>query len=422
MVIRNLTFLCVFLSFAVSGSFAADNWPTFRGPERTAVAPDTDLLREWPGEGPELIWQASGVGQGYSSLAIVGDRIYTMGDSIPDTDGDEYLICLDRAKGATIWKLKTGQPLTQRNPTWEGPRSTPTVDGDRVYALSPHGRLMCVSTDGELIWEKHLKEDFQGDKADGWGYSESVLIDGDHLICTPGGPKNTVLALNKQNGETVWTSSRDGDRGAGHASIVISEIGGTKVYVTTTGSGAMGVRASDGELLWTYDIEKTTAVIPTPIIRGDLVFFTAGYNRGGALLKQIPGDNHSVSIDEIYPLNPELSNKHGGVVLVGDHLYGAKDSSQVLFCADLLTGDIVWQERGAGNGSVSVVAADEHLYYRFQSGEMMLVESTPDGMISTGQFTVPGSGDRPSWSHPVILDGMLYLREGNDILCYRLRK
>ena len=400
----------------------AETWPTFRGPDRTAVAPDSELMSVWPENGPQLLWKSSGIGNGYSSLAIVEDQIFTMGDHLPDSDGDEYLICLSRTNGEIVWKLKTGEPFQQRNEKWESPRSTPTVDDDRVYVLSPAGRMVCASTAGEQLWEKNLPDDFQGKKADGWGYSESVLIDGDKLICTPGGPANTMTALDKLTGETIWTTSRGGDRGAGHASTVISQVGDTKIYVTSTGSGPIGVRASDGKLLWTYDISRTTAVIPTPIVRDDLVFFTAGYDKGGALLRQSPGENGQVTIEEIYPINSELKSKHGGVVLLGDYLYAGRDSSPIIFCAELMTGDIAWESRGAGSGSASVVAADGHIYFRFESGEMMLVEANPKRVVEKGHFVVPGSGSRPSWSHPVILEGMLYLREGNDLLCYQLRE
>ncbi len=194
-----------------------------------------------------------------------------------------------------------------------------------MYALTPAGVLFCCNVaDGAVLWRQDLKADLGGKKADSWGYSESVLIDGDLLICTPGGATATMAALNKVTGESIWQTARPGDRGAGHASAMISVIGDTKVYVQSTGSGPMGVRASDGKLLWTYDIDRTTAVIPTPIIRDDLVFFVAGYGRGGALLRQTPR-NGGVEIEEIYPLKPELANKHGGVVLIGDYLYGDSD-------------------------------------------------------------------------------------------------
>ncbi len=240
------------------------------------------MLTQWPEDGPKLIWKAAGAGRGYSSLAIVDGRIYTLGDGLSTAeDADEYITCFDQATGKQLWKTKAGPAWNDGKPTWQSSRSTPTIDGDRLYVLTPFGVLICCDINGKEQWRKDLAQEFGGQKADSWGYSESVLIDGDKLVCTPGGPKNTMVALNKKTGELLWTTPRPEDRGAGHASIVITTVGGTRVYVQSTGSGAMGVRADDGKLLWTFDIDKTTAVIPTPVVRDDLVFFVAGYGRGG---------------------------------------------------------------------------------------------------------------------------------------------
>jgi len=406
----------------VQAASPAGSWPTFRGPQRTGNSHDTGLLEKWPEAGPELLWQTAGAGRGYSSLAISGGKIYTLGDA-PSTaeDEDEYLVCFDQASGKPLWKMKTGAPWTEGKPTWQSSRSTPTVDGDRVYVVTPHGVLVCAKTNGSELWRRDLVKEFEGDKADGWGYSESVLVDGDHVICTPGGPKNTLVALDKQTGETRWTTPREGDRGAGHASIVISKIDGAKIYVQSTGSGAMGVRASDGKLLWTFDIDQTTAVIPTPIVRDDLVFFVAGYGRGGALLKQVPGTGGEVTVETVYPLNPDLGNKHGGVVLVDDYLYGDSEDRGIPYCADLMTGEVKWKARGSGRDSASVVAADGHLYIHFADGTMSLAKASPEAFEEVGTFKLPVEGDRPSWSHPVVLDGKLFVREGDAILCYDLR-
>jgi outer membrane protein assembly factor BamB len=398
-------------------------WPTFRGPERTAVSADTALLQTWPEGGPQLVWTARGAGRGYSSVAIAGGRMFTLGDG-PSTaaDADEFLSAIDLTTGKLVWATKTGPAWNSGQEDWQGSRSTPTVDGERVYVVTPHGELVtCNSETGSELWRKNLKQDFGGKKADGWGYSESVLIDGERLICTPGSEKGTLVALDKRTGEVVWTASRAGDRGAGHASIVVSQIGGTKVYVQSTGSGPLGVRAEDGKVLWTYDIDRTTAVIPTPIVRDDLVFFTAGYKRGGALLRQVPAGAGEVEIEEIYPLKTELANKHGGVVLVGEYVYGDSDSSGIPFCAELMTGDIKWKQRGSGRGSVAVAAADGRLYLRFTDGMMVLVKATPESYAEVGKFKIPESGERPSWAHPVIAEGKLYLREGDAVLCYDVR-
>jgi outer membrane protein assembly factor BamB len=425
----NCRSLCQLLGIALlltatSFAFAASpSWPTFRGADRTAVSQETGLLQEWPEGGPKLVWEAAGAGRGYSSLAIADGKIYTLGDGLSTADDkDEYLSCFSEADGKQLWKTKTGKAWTSGQDSWQSSRSTPTVDGSLVYVLTPHGDLVCCSTaDGNELWRKNLKSDFSGSKADGWGYSESVLIDGDRLICTPGNSKATMVALDKKTGETIWKCASEGDKGAGHASIVISTIGGNRVYVTTTGSGCLGVRADDGTRLWQYPIERTTAVIPTPIVRGDLVFFAAGYKRGGALLKQKATSDGKVEVEEIYPVNPALANKHGGIVLVGDYLYGDSDDAGVPWCADLMTGEIKWKERGSGKRSASFAAADDCLYIRFADGTMVLARANPDKYEEVSKFKIPDSGARPSWSHPVITGGKLYLREQDKIFCYDLK-
>jgi outer membrane protein assembly factor BamB len=407
-----------------SGSIVVGaDWPTFRGTDRTAVSKETNLLKEWPAGGPPLLWKAEGSGRGYTSLAIVNGRIFLMGDGIADVeDADEYLLCLDARNGKRLWAAKSGPAWKEMNPQWHSSRSTPTVDGNRVYALTPKGSLFCCDVEtGREIWRKDLTAELGGKKADPWGYSESVLIDGNHLICTPGGEKTTMAALDKATGNVVWTTVREGDRGAGHASIVISEIGGTKVYVQTTGGGALGVRASDGKLLWSYPIEKTTAVAPTPIILNDMVFFSAGYKRGGALLQQVPGDGGNVTMKEIYGLKSDLSNKHGGIVRVGDYLFGDSDDQGVPFCAEFSTGKVLWKGRGSGKNSIAMAAADGRLYLCYADGTVALAKAEPGAYTEVGSFTAPGSGERPSWSHPVILDGKLYLRENNTVVCYDIR-
>ncbi|MBL8849477.1 MAG: PQQ-like beta-propeller repeat protein, partial [Planctomycetaceae bacterium] len=287
MPVRVLTICCVL--GAVLPACAGD-WPTFRGTDRTAVSPETGLLQKWPAAGPPLLWKTEGAGRGYTSMAIKSGRMYVLGDGVADApDTDEYLICYNVADGRRLWQTKLGAPWNEGKANWQSSRSTPSVDEARVYAVTPAGELVCCdAATGAELWRKNLKSDFGGSKADNWGYSESVLLDGDRLICTPGGDQNTMVALDKVTGETIWSVARAGDTGAGHSSIVISDVGGIKVYVQTTGAGALGVR-DDGTLMWSYPIERTTAVAPTPIIRDDLVFFAAGYKRGGALLRQVAG-------------------------------------------------------------------------------------------------------------------------------------
>jgi hypothetical protein len=408
---------------ALASPAVAGDWPTFRGADRTAVAPDTDLLEAWPADGPPVVWETKGAGRGYASPAVAGDKIFTLGDGLSTAeDADEYLSCFDRATGKQLWKTKTGGPWTSGQDSWQSSRSTPTVDGAMVYVLTPFGQLVgCLVKDGREVFRVDLKEQFGGTKGDSWGYSESVTIDGNKLVCIPGGPQATVVALDKKSGRPIWACPVPNDPGAGHASIVSAEVGRRRVYVTTTAGGAIGIDAQTGKLLWTYPIDKTTAVIPTPIVKGDLVFFSAGYKRGGALLRQVPGPGGAVTVEQVYPLNTELANKHGGIVLVGDHLYGDSDDKGIPFCAELETGKIVWKERGSGRNSACVAAGDGHVYVKFSDGTLALVKADPAAYQEVSTFKVPGSGDRPSWAHPVIVDGRLYIREDDAILCYDIR-
>ena len=402
----------------------ADDWPTFRGAERTGVARDTDLLETWPAAGPKLVWQTAGAGRGYASLAIASDRIFTLGDGLSTAaDKDEYLTCFDRASGRQLWMTKTGQPWAEGPESWQSSRSTPTADGSAVYVLTPHGQLVaCAAADGRELFRIDLKTQFGGKKGDSWGYSESVLVDGDRLVCTPGGEQATMVALDKKTGKLIWACPVKGDRGAGHSSIVIARLANRKIYVQTTAAGAFAVDAATGSFLWAYPIDQTTAVIPTPIVRGDLVFFSAGYKRGGALLRQVAGPGDSGTVQEGYGLKKDLANKHGGIVLMGDHLYGDSDDAGIPFCAELATGNVVWKKRGSGKGSATVTGADGHVYVRFADGTLALVKADPAGYEEVAAFKIPGSDARPSWAHSVILDGRLYLREQDAILCYDLQK
>jgi len=413
--------LALGLTLAGSSTARGDDWPTFRGPNRSSVVQDSKLLKSWPSEGPNLLWSTEGAGRGYASLAIAGGKMYTLGDALSNqSDTDEYMTCFDQNSGKQVWAVKTGIAWTDKKTDWESSRSTPTVDGDKVYVLTPYGFLFCCQTsDGKVLWKKDFQKDFGGKKADIWGYSESVLIDGDKVLCTPGGIQSTVVALDKLTGSPLWTCVNPEDRGAGHSSIVISRVGGIKIYVQSTGSGLIGFSEA-GKLLWNYPIEKTTAVIPTPIVRDDLIFYPVGYKKGGALVRQVAAHG-SVSIKEVYGLNSKLANKHGGVVLVGDHVYGDSDDAGIPYCASLMTGELQWTSRGSGKGSAVVIAGGDRLYIRYQNGIMVLAEANPAAYKEVGSFKIPGSDARPSWSHPVILDGKLYLREQDSIHCYDIR-
>jgi outer membrane protein assembly factor BamB len=398
------------------GWLQAEDWPTFRGKNRTAIAPDTNLLESWPESGPTLLWKTAGAGRGYSSTTVADGKIFVLGDA---KDGNEQLTCFDQMTGKKKWSTESGGAWDKGQPDWQGSRSTPTYDNGRVYTVNANGNLVCCDANtGKQIWHKHLMTDFGGKKDDSWGYSESVLIDGDLLLCTPGGEEATVVALKKSDGEVVWKCKRPGDRGAGHSSIVISNVGGNKVYVQVTGSGPMGISAKDGKLLWVFEIDKTTSVIPTAMIKDDMVFFSVGYKRGGALLKQTPGAGGAVTVEPQYSLNTKLSNKHGGVLMIGDHVYGDSDDAGMPFCAEWKTGKEVWRERGSGKGSAAFASSDSMLYILFANGTMVLAKADPSGYSEVSKFSIPKDSRRPAWAHPVIVDGKLYIRADDEVMCY----
>jgi outer membrane protein assembly factor BamB len=329
--------------------------------------------------------------------------------------------------GRPLWKVELPSGQGGYSSGWgAGPRSTPTVDGDFVYILGARGDLFCLKTaDGSTVWSVNLPKDFGG-SIPAWGYSESVLIDGDRLICTPGGGKGTILALTKKDGKKVW-QSEDLKDGAAYASIIAADIGGVRQYITQTSKAAVGVRVTDGKLLWRIDqLKRAVAVIPTPIVAENLAFFTSGYGAGCELIKIDVNADGTVKAAPEYTKNPLIVNHHGGVVRVGDHLYGHTDSGGKWFCYDFKKGgeEFVWDTNKLGKGSLTV--ADGMLYCLDQDpkkGQVVLAEASPNGWSEKGRFDLPEKSQFPRragmiWSHPVVANGKFYLRDHELLFCY----
>ena len=381
-----------------------EDWLGWRGPDRTNRSSETGLFATWGPDGPVLKWTADGIGAGYASVSVAGDRIFTTGNF----DDGQSAVAIDATDGNTLWR----QPITKGVPkhSYEGSRSTPTVDADRLYVVSSDGRIVCLSADdGSEIWSRDFK-DWDGALMSGWGFSESPLVDGDHVICTPGGKRGMLVCLDKMTGEQVWSAVLDSsdldsgasnlNAGAGYASVVISNGGGVKQYVQFIGRGLIGVRASDGEVLWCYSrVGNRTANISTAIVDGDFVFGSSGYSTGSALLKLSAAANGGVDAKEVYWLgSKELQNKHGGMTLVDGYIYcGHGNGSGLPICVEMATGEIAWgPERAKGKGETSLVYADGHLVWRRQDGTVILAKATPEAFEVVQSFK-PAFQKQESW-------------------------
>lgn len=408
------------LSCVLAGTLRAaepGSWPAWRGPSRDGISQETGLKQSWPEGGPKLLWQADELGRGYSSVSIADGRIISMGQLNRPEKGT-FVIALSQQDGSLLWRTKVGDGQ---------PNTTPTIDGDRVYSLDRGGQLTCLeASSGKILWEKSFSRDFGGQMMSGWGYSESPLVDGDVLICTPGSESAALAALDKKSGEVIWTTpvSDLGDRGrdgAAYSSVVASNGGGVRQYIQLVGRGIISVDASNGKLLWSYNrVANGTANIPTPIVKDDYVFCSTGYGTGSALLKIRPG---AKEVEEIYFLRAnDLQNHHGGMIMLGDYVYcGHGHNKGLPICIEWATGKAVWGPvRGAGGGSAAIVYADGHLYFRYEDGVIALIEATPQEYRLKGEFKMATQNGK-SWPHPVIVDGRLYLRDQQSLLCYDIK-
>lgn len=411
------------VAVTMAAAASAAEWPQWRGPKRDGLCTETGLPKQWPEGGPRELWKLTGIGTGYSAVAIARNRFYTMGDRrTPDGKG-QFVIAFDLRTRKELWATLVGRPHR------DGPRCTPTVDGTRLYAIGTHGDLVCCNAaDGKVVWKKSFTGDFGGKMMSVWKFSESPLVDGDQLVCTPGGPDATLVALNKATGETVWKCAvpKLGDRGkdgAGYSSIVAADIDGVRQYIQLLGRGAVGVKADNGAFLWGYNrVANGIANVPTPVVKGSHVFVSTAYGTGSALL-EIVRDGERWTAKEAYWLDGDtFQNHHGGLVLVGDHLYGGHGhNAGAPVCIEFLTGKVAWKAESVGTGSAAVLYADGHLIFRYQKREVALVEATPTAFKLKGSFVSQTRGRGNSWAHPVIHDRRLYLRHGDELACYDVK-
>lgn len=397
----------VYLLFAIQSLATAADWPQWRGPNRDGISSETGLLASWPAGGPRLVWKAKGLGAGYSSFAVVGGRLFTQGQQ----GNQEFIVAIDAKTGKELWRTPHAGPFS--NDKGDGPRGTPTVDGNRLFAVAADGTLMCFDTEtGKRIWGMNFVERFGG-KAPNWGFSESPLVEGDRVIVTPGGSGAAVVALNKANGSPLWRSENDR---AAYSSPMLFDLAGSRSVIVFTAQAVIGLDMKTGKLLWRYNkVANRTANIATPIVHDGFVFVSSDYGTGCALLKLRPSEG-SVNATEVY-FNKDMRNHYTTSVLVGDYLYGY--SSAILTAMKFATGEVAWRDRSVGKGNV--IYAEGNLYCLGEDGVMGLVQATPAGYKEKSRFQI-AHGSNPTWTPPVIAGGRLYLRDQDNLYCYDIKR
>lgn len=426
---KPVTSALILIATTATTLLAAD-WPQYRGPNRDDVSAETNLLKQWPPAGPQLLWTYPNAGVGYSGPAIVGDRLYTLGDR-----GDSaFLIALDlktfnNGAPSEIWAARIGPNFDWQKNVWSaGPSATPTVDGNLIFALGGTGDLLCADANtGKELWRKNLPTDLEaqinpiggGPKNLGWGFTWSPLVDGDQLICIPGGPKGAVAALDKKTGALLWRTADLKDQAA-YTSPIPATIHGVRQYLVLTNQTLAGI-STTGQLLWSHKRARPygTEVINSPIIKGNLVFTSVGANQGTDCYRVSKNDAGQFAVTPVYN-TPKLGNHHGNLVLVNDHVFGHNGAGWA--CQTLATGDIVWSDRKLPPGAVTF--ADGKLYcFTENDGTTALVDAVPTGYKESGRFKLPKLSTLRKkqgklWTPPVIANGKLYLRDQDLIFCY----
>jgi outer membrane protein assembly factor BamB len=380
-----------------------DDWPQWRGPNRDGRSVETGLLKDWPSAGPPLAWKATGAGEGYSSFAVANGRLYTLGAR----DGAEYTLAFDAASGKKIWEAKNGRRFD--NDRGSGPRGTPTVDGDTIYSFGASGDLSALeAATGKVLWAVNVLSKFGGSNIQ-WGLSESPLVLSDRILLNAGGP---IVALKKTDGSQIWKSNGEP---AGYSSAVLHEAGGVREAIYFTHTRVVGVDVNTGKRMWSYEqVANDIANIATPVVRENKVFVSSDYGTGAALLQLTPSGG-GMRAKELY-FTRDMRNHHSSSVLVGEHLYGF--SSAILTAMNFDDGSVAWRDRSVGKGSL--VFADDRLYLYSEGGTVGLAEANPTAYREHGRFDIK-TGDLPTWSHPVVSGGKLFLRDQDNIYAYDVR-
>jgi outer membrane protein assembly factor BamB len=397
----------------------AADWTTWLGPNRDGKATETGLLKSWPEGGPKRVLTVTGLGTGYSTMAVTGSRIYTMGQE----QDQQFVIALDAETGKPVWKTPAGSTFS--SPQGGGPRSMPIVDGNRIYALASNGTLVCLEREtGKRVWGFNYMDKF-GASNPKWAFSESPLVDGDRLIIMPGGKGAGIAALKKATGEVIWQSLDDT---AGYSSVVAFNFGGRRIYTVMTASAAVGVDAKDGALLWRYDkANNRVANVATPIYFDGHVFYSSDYNTGCALLK-LSEEGGKITATEVY-FSRDMQNHYTTSILVDGHLYGFSGNQPgVLVAMEFKTGAVAWKDRSVDKGNC--ILAEGLLYCQGEGGTVGLIEPSPAGYKEISRFVIQrGEWSKPFWAPsgnmwtvPVISNGRLYIRDQEQLFVYDIKR
>ena len=391
-------------------SLAAD-WATWLGPHRDGKSAETGLPASWPEGGPELVWSATGLGEGYASMAVVGNRVYTQGQEA----GQEFVLALDVATGNQIWKTAVGKAY--ENPQGNGPRGMPQVDGDRVYAVSAEGNLVCLATEtGEVVWDIYYADQFDS-IIPKWGFTESPLVDGGRLVINPGGKNAGIVALDKATGDVIWQSQNDL---AAYSSVLAFDFGGLHIYAAMTASAAIGVNAEDGSLLWRYEKASNGwgINIATPVYADGHVFYSTDYDHGSLMLR-LSAEGGTVTASEVY-FTGNMQNHFMTSVKIGDHLYGfSGNQPAILVAMKFETGEVAWRDRSVNKGNC--ILAEGLLYCQGETGVIGLIEPSPEGYREISRFQI-SRGRWNTWAYPAIANGRLYIRDQDNLYAYDISR
>jgi outer membrane protein assembly factor BamB len=412
----NFIFCIMILILCVAQSSFTDEcyYPQFHGEYRDNISLDKDLLKQWSDGVPKLLWKTSGIGHGFSTVSIVDGMIYTAGV----IDDHTYISAFDMF-GNILWQTKSGKVFSGAYP---GSRGTPTIYDGKLYHLNCNGHIICLEAKtGKEIWSLNIMEKFNGRLTE-WGLAESLLVDGDNIICCVGGEEISIVAISRHNGETVWTCRGIGDK-PGYVSPILIDYNGLRQFVTMMSASAIGVNADTGELLWRYDHPiPYGSNISTPIYHdGHIVIF--GTFAFGATKFRLEVDGNKCTIEKIWHTE-ELDNEHGGVVLVDGYLYGHADGNHKWrhwACLEYETGRTMYAVAGLSGATGTLTYADGMLYLLGENGDVALMPADPKGFNIISQFKLPKEDKGPLWAHPVVCGGRLYIRHGQTLYTYDVR-